>query len=85
MNQEDKERLLHVIRDRYSVARHIVLADENRRKSYAEGYFAGWQEATLIILNYLGRTDLLASIQDNGFSSIRSESLEQHPEQMSRL
>ena len=65
----DKESLLHTIRDRYSVAKHIVRPNKTNGSSYAEGYFDGWYEATLIILNYLDRTDLVSeftvSISEN--------------------
>ena len=55
----DKESLLHTIRDRLTVAKYIVCSKENENKSFADGYFKGWLDATLIILNAIDRTDIL--------------------------
>lgn len=49
-----------IIRDRFTVAKHVICADENRNKTFADGYFKGWMDATLIILNAIDRTDLLS-------------------------
>lgn len=59
MTEEEKEKLITVIRDRLTVAKYIVCAAENEKKSFADGYFKGWLDAILIILNALDRTDLL--------------------------
>ncbi len=59
MTEEEKKSLKTTIRDRFTVAKYIC-NEENSRKSFADGYFKGWFDATMIILNAVDRTDLLA-------------------------
>lgn len=58
---EERERLLNVIRDRNSVWKQFALT-KDRIKGYGDGYIAGFHDATILILAYLGRDDLSLDI-----------------------
>lgn len=58
MEEEEKKSLKTIIRDRFTIAKYIC-NEESGRKSFADGYFKGWFDATTIILNAIDRTDLL--------------------------
>ena len=66
MTEEGKKRAETVIRDRFTVAKNIVGDEENQKKSFADGYFKGWLDATLIILNAIDREDVLLPPKEKG-------------------
>ena len=60
MREEERtEKMKRIICDRFTIAKYIC-NEENSRKSFADGYFKGWFDATMIILNAIDQTDLLS-------------------------
>lgn len=54
-----RNNLLHVIRDRNSVWKQFH-DENNRKKGYGDGYMDGFHHATMIILTYFGREEILS-------------------------
>ena len=59
MTEEGRKRAETIIRDRFTVAKNIICEEDNQKKTFADGYFKGWLDATLIILNAIDREDVL--------------------------